>query len=68
MSAARVLMRGYETHRVPSVGIDPPTPTPSPNSDAQSSEKLGATAAQSPKTEVSNRVNLKGFFRPFESE
>lgn len=52
------------THSVPSVGMLPPTPVPSPNSAIQSQAKLGAKADARPKIEVRSNVRLKAVVRP----
>lgn len=56
------------TNSVPSVGIDPPTPVPSPNSARQSSGNVGANALRIPKTLVSSSVKLNAGVRPCASE
>ena len=55
-------------HIVPSVGIEPPTPRPSPKKQAHSRKNDGAKQAQIPKTLVRSSVPLKGVMRPNESE
>lgn len=56
-----------KTYRVPSVGIDPPTPVPRKKSARQRVGKLGANADAIPKTAVNNRVKLNAGNLPLAS-
>jgi hypothetical protein len=57
-----------ETHSVPSVGIDPPTPVPSKKSAKHNHPNDGAKAEAIPKMAVRKRVRLKAGRRPCASE
>jgi hypothetical protein len=57
-----------QTHSVPSVGIDPPTPVPNPNRARHSQPNEGAKAESNPNIEVMRRVKLKAAVRPLASE
>ena len=52
------------THKVPSVGIEPPTPVPRQKRAKQSHPKVGAKADAVPKTALKQNVRWKAGTRP----
>lgn len=56
------------THSVPSVGMEPPTPVPSPKRATHSHPNEGAKEERSPNIEVMRSVRLKAAVRPLASE